>query len=149
MNTYWVLRDGSIECQVIAGELQNAGLHCGSSAPGAVPPANQPAPAGRHPSGSSRLTLTRRGRGVLIALALAVVWPIASAGAVAAADAPPDTSQLEYYSISAGESLWTIAERVKIPGTDTRVEVDRIKQLNHLTTSEIYAGQVILVDSAS
>ena len=149
MSTYWVLRNGSVECMVAddANPTQPP-----AATPGRkhrLPAAGQRAwaPAANFQSGLSGLRLTRRGRLFAAWVSLALSIPLVGAGASAAASSPPSAPQLEQYTVSAGESLWTIAERCKAPGTDTRDEVYRIKRLNHLSTSDIFAGQVILVDS--
>lgn len=140
METYWVLRNGSIECRVAT--------NVGASVAATAALAAHPGQRGQHGAtvpvaraGKGRLT--RRGRVVASAIALAFAAPLVSAGAVAAASSPPDPVQLVPYTVAAGESLWTIAENHKQPGTDTRDEVARIMRANHLGTSGIYAGEVL------
>ena len=47
-------------------------------------------------------------------------------------------------TVQAGESLWTVAHRVA-PGTDPRETVQQIRQLNHLSSSGLQAGQQLLL----
>lgn len=47
-------------------------------------------------------------------------------------------------TVQAGESLWTVAQRVA-PGTDPRETVQRLRRLNHLSGSGLYAGQQLLL----
>jgi len=141
METYWVLRNGSIECRVAPSTPKAA------VAAAAVAPVPQPHRVGQVLP--KALRLTRRGRALLAGLSLAITAPLLGAGAVAAASSPPVTSHYVSYTVAAGESLWTIAERFKVAGTDTRDEVYHIQRINHMATSTLYAGQVILVDSAS
>jgi len=144
METYWVLRDGTIECLVAAGSagtvvaggrVDRAGL--GANQKGAAPATSR---------GLRGLRLTRRGRTWLAGFALALAAPLVSASAVAAASSPPDVPQLTTYTVAAGESLWTIAERSKAAGTDTRDQVTHLKRLNHLSTANLFAGQVIMIE---
>jgi LysM repeat protein len=145
METYWVLRDGTIECLVAAGNpgtvvaggrVDRTGM--GANQKGATPATSR---------GLRGLRLTRRGRTWLAGVSLALVAPLVSAGAVAAASSPLDAPQLTTYTVAAGESLWTIAERSKVAGTDTRDQVTHLKRLNHLSTSSLYAGQVIMIEA--
>jgi len=149
METYWVLRNDGIECRVAANQVSTSNARpVASGAEPRVKPRAAHAITGRDANGLSGLKLTGRGKGLVAAVALAITLPFASASAVAAASAPPP-SNAQPYTVAAGESLWTIAERSKAPGADTRDQVARIKRLNHLHSSNIYAGQVILVDSHS
>lgn len=88
--------------------------------------------------------LTARGRRVLAAFALlpvvlgSIVVGTRSASATATA---PATRQVVVHQ---GESLWDIAVAVK-PGEDPRKTIWKIQQLNHMATSEVIAGQGLLV----
>ena len=137
-NTFWVLRNGSIECQVSAVN-QNVLSHGFAGAN-----LNRAGLASARSETARRSGLTRRGRAVVALAALAFAGPIV-AGA-AGGQAPPEPQHVVTYQVTAGESLWTIAERYKEPGTDTRDMVRHIKRLNHLDSSDIFAGQVIVVE---
>ena len=98
-----------------------------------------PAPA----TGAGHLRLTQRGRIVVVlaGLALALLLGIVLAASVAATSQPLQTRSLQ---VGPGDTLWGIAAAV--PGTgDVRDTMAEIKQLNHLTSSGLAAGQVLRV----
>lgn len=87
-------------------------------------------PAGPPAAAPSRLT--RRGRLVLVLVLAAVALVAFSLGRTSAtasrdAVAPPRATVV----VQPGETLWEIASRVA-PGTDPRVTVGRIRELNGL-----------------
>ena len=47
-------------------------------------------------------------------------------------------------TVQSGDSLWTLAQKYGT-SSDIRKSVYQIKKLNHLDTSEIYAGSVLRV----
>ena len=47
------------------------------------------------------------------------------------------------YTVSQGETLWTIAKQYIDEKTDIREYIYNIKKLNNMNTSTIYAGQTI------
>jgi hypothetical protein len=102
----------------------------------------QPAPA-RQPA-----RLTRRGRLActlaLIALStglLGLVQP--QAFALGRGDGPAT----QRITVRPGETLWAIADRVA-PGTDPRSTIARLESMNHLRSSSVPAGSVLLVPVA-
>lgn len=48
-------------------------------------------------------------------------------------------------TVSRGDTIWSIANEFKTAGVDIRELVFYIKQVNQLTTAQIYPGQVILI----
>ena len=52
---------------------------------------------------------------------------------------------LEEYTVTAGNTLWQIAEDNKEEGTDTRDFIQELKELNNLQDATIYAGQTIKI----
>ena len=94
----------------------------------------------------TRLRLTARGRRVLTALAaaplvVAVAAGVLAGGAAAASraeSAPAGTFQT--VTVSAGASLWSIAEEIA-PGHDPRDVVDAIVRLNALDRVSVLAGE--------
>ncbi|WP_349898294.1 LysM peptidoglycan-binding domain-containing protein [Parafrigoribacterium soli] len=94
-----------------------------------------------------RLRLTRRGRRVLVFL---VAFPLVAAamafalnGGIAIAT---DTAggQLQYVTVSAGESLWQVAETVA-PSADPRDVVSEIVHLNQLSSADVQAGERLAI----
>ncbi len=47
------------------------------------------------------------------------------------------------YTVSQGETLWSIAKQYKDDKTDIRQYIYEIKQLNNMNTATIQAGQII------
>ncbi|WP_353809546.1 LysM peptidoglycan-binding domain-containing protein [Agromyces sp. SYSU T00194] len=91
----------------------------------------------------TRLRLTRRGRlvfgtlGVLIALAFALLLPLAAAPAVAGDEA---AEPLQVITVEQGQSLWAIAEQIA-PHADPREVITDILRLNGLDSAELVPGQ--------
>jgi hypothetical protein len=92
--------------------------------------------------------LTRRGRlAVTLALValstglLGLVQP--QAFALGRGDGPAT----QRITVRPGETLWAIAERVA-PGTDPRSTIAHLESMNHLKSSSVPAGSVLLVPVA-
>jgi hypothetical protein len=96
----------------------------------------------------SALRLTRRGR-VVVLLALVTLllaaFSLGRQGSEAAPKGAP-TAQLAQTVVQPGESLWAVARRVA-PGHDPRAVIDQIADLNGLQTSELRAGQLLVIPS--
>jgi LysM repeat protein len=94
------------------------------------------------------LRLTRRGRVVatgVSALAIGVLSVTLATAAQATHDKPGSVDKyLAKVTISAGESLWSVAEAYD-PNADTRVVIQQILQLNSLTGYQVRPGEVLLV----
>lgn len=111
-------------------------------APNAVVRARQSAP---------RLRLTTRGRVVLMTLAAtplviaALMFSLNSGGAAATLDS--DENAFIYVDVSAGQSLWNIAEQ-HAPGQDPREVVAQLVQLNQLPSADIFAGQELAIPAS-
>jgi hypothetical protein len=115
------------------GQLRLVG---GARAVGHLRLVEPPGSAGRRRPG---VRLTRRGRGVLIVLALllAAVATVLAAPAGQAADpvgAPPSVV------VRSGDTLWSITARYA-PGSDPFATIDEIRRLNDLPGYTIQAGQ--------
>ena len=123
----------------------------GPARPSARPAAKaQPVPVtARSPRSTARptapLRLTRRGRSVLVLLlvVLALAWSLGS-GTVSLAGTTPAVIPVRYVTVEAGQSLWSIAGQVA-PGTDPRVTVAQIRELNALSSSAVTVGQQLAV----
>ncbi|MDH2444985.1 LysM peptidoglycan-binding domain-containing protein [Amnibacterium sp. CER49] len=110
----------------------------------ALPAVPRPAPAARAPK--SRLRLTRRGRFVLVvlpALLVATTALVTVAGPLAQA-APERQPAARTVVVHAGDSLWSIAQRVA-PTRDPRDVVATLERVNALPDAGIRAGQAIAV----
>lgn len=96
--------------------------------------------------------LTRRGR-ALVVLALAAVLlgafslgrtgsqaAVVEGGAATGAAAP----RVEQATVQAGESLWSVAQRIA-PDHDTREVVQQIQRLNDLEGARLRIGQQLLL----
>lgn len=97
--------------------------------------------------------LTRRGRLTLIAVVVAVVFGAFSLGRSAAEAAPePVPAQsapaVQVATVQPGESLWTLARRIA-PDNDTREVVAQIRRLNDLKSSQLQAGQQLVLPVAA
>lgn len=111
-------------------------------APNAAPRARQSAP---------RLRLTARGRVVLMTLAatplaIAAFLFALNSGDAAATLESSDTSFV-YVDVSAGQSLWNIAER-HAPGQDPREVIAQLIDINQLPSADVYAGQELAIPAS-
>ena len=99
------------------------------------------------------LTLTRRGRLILVGLpialgvaALILLAAFLTSQAQAGESAPASTATVEV-SVVTGETLWDLAAR-HAPERDPRHVVAEIVELNDLPSSVVQAGQSIAVPAA-
>jgi len=93
--------------------------------------------------GNGALRLTRRGRLVVLALALAVLLAIGIAfaqGSVATSEA----RQTETIVVVPGDTLWDIASERAEDG-DVTAMMHFLKELNHLDSPALAAGQRLIV----
>ncbi len=97
-----------------------------------------------------RLRLTRRGRGVLAALAatpIVIALAIAILGngaAIASREDGAAAGSFQTVTVSAGDTLWLIAEEVA-PDSDPRDVVDAIMRLNALDDPTVIAGERLAI----
>jgi hypothetical protein len=92
--------------------------------------------------------LTRRGR-LVVTLALVAVSTgvLGLAQPQAFALGRGDGSATQRITVRPGETLWAIADRVA-PDADPRSTIARLESMNHLTSSIVPAGSVLLVPLA-
>lgn len=94
----------------------------------------------------STVRLTRRGRLVVFALALAAVLAVGlflASGSVATGEAgTPEPTRVVL--VGAGDTLWDIAADLADDG-DVRAMIDRIEKLNALDSGMVVAGQELVV----
>lgn len=99
-------------------------------------------------SDAGTLRLTRRGRLVVSVLAaLGIVGSVLVAGTAVATDPEPPI-EVATVTIAPGETLWHHAQDVPTTGQDLRDVVDTIMEINGLSTSQLQAGQQLLVPTA-
>ncbi|KGJ79023.1 hypothetical protein GY21_06435 [Cryobacterium roopkundense] len=101
---------------------------------------------------TTKLRLTRRGRGVIMALVAAPVVAAAivlalNGGGAFAAGAGPATGPLQtelvsftYVTVAAGESLWDVAQNIA-PSKDPRDVIVEIMSLNQMPGDSVQPGQ--------
>ena len=93
-------------------------------------------------SASSGLRMTRRGRLVVLAVALLMVLLPGAWRAMATAQVEgPSTVAV---TVAPGDTLWGIAAAID-PGADPRALIAEIRELNGLTQSGLVPGQVLVV----
>lgn len=92
------------------------------------------------------IRLTRRGRIVVVLTFLGALL----AGGFTLGHAPSEASgrmhplQPRTVTVQAGDTLWTVAERVA-PHVDPRLVVAQIQSLNHLRGPQLLAGMQLIV----
>lgn len=91
------------------------------------------------------LRLTRRGRAVLVALALVIVLGAGVFGSGATADGPVPAQEVQRHAVAPGETLWQLASQVAGPGEDVRDVVLEIERLNEMASSALVAGEELLL----
>ncbi|HEY0248992.1 MAG TPA: LysM peptidoglycan-binding domain-containing protein [Gryllotalpicola sp.] len=98
----------------------------------------------------SRLRLTRRGRAVLAALvaaplvAVALWFGVNSGLAAASGESGAPAASFTHVTVTAGESLWQIAETIA-PHSDPRDVISAIVDLNGLEGTTVTPGQTLAV----
>ena len=96
---------------------------------------------------AASLRLTRRGR-VLVTLVLLMVAAAAvlllRAPATASTGSTSHTPVARSVTVAPGQTLWEIAREAR-PGVDPRDTVDRIMEMNGLSTASVQAGRQLFV----
>lgn len=95
--------------------------------------------------GLAGLRLTRRGRVVLVLLAMILVAPMATWGATAVASSPGEPTEVRVHAVQPGETLWGFAEEVAEPGEDVRHAVARLQDLNEMSSGTVRVGELLLL----
>ena len=123
--------------------VQRAAVRSISSAKSAAPtksamPAKSTTPA------NPGLKLTARGRRVVALLALLPIFVAFLLIGTRAAQADATGPTTAVIKVEAGQSLWDVAVAIA-PNEDPRSTIWTIKALNGLETSEVQAGQALIV----
>ena len=101
------------------------------------------------PVAAGRLRLTRRGKAVLLVLMAALLLVAVSVGRTGsqAATVTETGAGLQQTTVQPGDTLWSVAQRIA-PDNDPRQVVAQIRRINHLHTSALQAGQLLLLPTA-
>ena len=94
------------------------------------------------PTASARLR-----RGILLAV-LIVIAMLVAPRALAGADGVAVESVLTTYTVSSGETLWSIASSLTPTGEDVSEKLAEIQQINRMSSSQLAAGAQILIPLA-
>lgn len=95
--------------------------------------------------------LTRRGRVLLLAALVAVLFAAFSLGRSASEAAPPTAALVtaeHRVTVQQGDSLWTLARRIA-PDNDPRDVVAQIRDLNDLGSPRLQPGQQLVLPVAA
>jgi LysM repeat protein len=104
-----------------------------------------------HSTNGSHMRLTRRGRVLVLAVLVAVLFAAFSLGRSASQASPPPAVPVPapaVVTVEAGESLWSLAQRAA-PDNDPREVVAHIRELNDLSTAHLVPGQQLLLPVAA
>ena len=90
------------------------------------------------------LRLTSRGRRVLVLLAVLVLVSLVLAGR-AMATSVADPAEVQTYTVSSGDTLWSIAAGITGSNEDVRDIVIDLKNMNRMASADLRAGEQILL----
>ncbi len=98
---------------------------------------------------AGHMRLTRRGRVLLLAALVAILFGAFSLGRSVSEAAPPSAQPAQHLvTVQEGDSLWTLAHRVA-PDNDPRDVVALIRDLNDLSSSGLTPGQTLVLPIAA
>ena len=99
---------------------------------------------------AGRLRLTRRGKAVVLVVTALLLLLAISAGRTGsqAATVTEVGPQLQQTTVQSGDTLWSVAQRIA-PDNDPREVVAQIRRINHLHSSALQAGQLLLLPAAA
>jgi len=96
---------------------------------------------------STSVRLTRRGRLVIVAVALLVAFAVGVFVTAASSVATQEPQATEIVQVGAGDTLWDIAADLAQPG-EVRAMMEQIEKLNALDSSVLQAGQRLVVPAS-
>lgn len=91
------------------------------------------------------MRLTRRGRIVFASLGVTLALAVGAVAGVAVAAPDGAGMATAVHTVSAGESLWSIAQTHTDPGADVRETIAMLTELNALESVDLTAGQQLQV----
>lgn len=91
------------------------------------------------------LRLTRRGRVVVVLLALAGCLGGAWLTGTASAGEPGRGVEVVRHAVVPGDTMWALARSVAQPGEDVRDVVVELERLNRLPSADLRVGEVVLL----
>lgn len=114
------------------------------------PAAFRPAPSSRAAVRRPTVRLTRRGRAVVVALALGLMLLVglALSATSAATDEAGPAGATEAIRVGSGDTLWAIAAERATDGESVQGVIDEIRSLNGMDSGALDAGQLLLVPAA-
>ncbi len=89
--------------------------------------------------------LSRRGRRLIVALAILGAGALGMVGGRAFAATEEPAQRTVEVIVAPGESLWTMAQRVADPGEDLRDVVREIQRLNQMESVDLRSGDALLL----
>jgi len=95
--------------------------------------------------GLAGLRLTRRGRAVLVLLAMVVIAPMVTWGATAVASTAGEPTEVRVHAVQPGDTLWGFAREITEPGEDVRAAVGRLQDLNQMSSGTLRVGELLLL----
>ncbi|WP_166846868.1 LysM peptidoglycan-binding domain-containing protein [Isoptericola sp. BMS4] len=95
--------------------------------------------------GLGGLRLTRRGRVVVVLLALVLSAAAGLVGQRAVAEAPAGPVEVRLHAVAPGESLWDYASQLVEVDEDVRDVVADLRALNRMDSADLQVGQVVLL----
>ncbi len=95
------------------------------------------------PAPDGHLTLTTRGRAVLVTVAVVCGIGLGFVGGRADAASVPVAMETDAVVVERGDTLWSFAARVAEPGEDLRDVVREIQRLNGMDSAGLVAGELI------
>jgi hypothetical protein len=99
--------------------------------------------AAARPAPGGHLTLTARGRALLVTVAVAGGVVLGFVGGRADAASIPEPVPTVRVVVERGDTLWSFAASIAEPGEDLRDVVREIQRLNDMDSAGLLAGEVV------
>lgn len=98
-----------------------------------------------HSIGMPKYRWSKTGTARARLLLFVLIGLFAGTGVVHAFQSNTPPAEVRTVMVSPGDTLWSIAESNKPEGADTRIFISGIKQKNQLNSSEIHAGEELIL----